>query len=190
MESLLDAAVRELAEWISRWTSPRSVLARAGAGISRTRLVSPLPVDRRPADGPGRHRDSMVRVVRLKKGLTDVAIRVAARARAIVETTLRGQGVVAASDAAKCTDKQYCWIHGNPCACCGGSDSKCPSGTEAGATWYYCCSNRRISFRDCCGNVKCPSNCPWCDNSSQPNWCGGKGGDVYVCTLAEDMGSC
>jgi hypothetical protein len=90
----------------------------------------------------------------------------------------------------KCSDTRYCWMHGHPCSCCGGSDTACPTGTNRGSTWTYCCGGRTRSFRDCCGNVTCPSSCVWCDNSTQPNWCYGAGSMNYVCTLSEDLGAC
>lgn len=90
----------------------------------------------------------------------------------------------------RCSASRYCWMHGHPCSCCGGSDTVCPEGTVRGSTWTYCCDGRTRSFRDCCGNVTCPEDCDWCDNSSQPNWCGRAGNMQYVCTLAEDLGPC
>jgi methylamine dehydrogenase light chain len=104
------------------------------------------------------------------------------------EGTLPEGDITAA--AVKCSDPQYCYLHGYACACCGGSDKACPSGTAAGSYWSFCCSDRRIFFRDCCGNKTCPSDCPWCNNSNQPNWCAGAGNNQYVCTLAEDHGPC
>ena len=89
-----------------------------------------------------------------------------------------------------CSDRQYCRMHGHPCSCCGGSDSRCPSGAAAGSYWSACCGGRRIYFRDCCGGGSCPSGCPWCSNSNEPNWCGGAGGNRYLCTMAEDHGRC
>ncbi len=90
----------------------------------------------------------------------------------------------------QCSDPRYCWMHGHPCSCCGGSDTACPAGTTRGSTWTYCCGGRTRSFRDCCGNLTCPASCVWCDNSSQPNWCAGAGNNQYVCTLSEDLGPC
>jgi methylamine dehydrogenase light chain len=90
-----------------------------------------------------------------------------------------------------CTEWQYCYMHGYPCACCGGSDTGCPSGTSAGSHWPYCCSTNTIWFIDCCGGTTtCPNTCSWCTNSTQPNWCGGVGNNRYVCTLAVKVGYC
>jgi len=100
-------------------------------------------------------------------------------------------GAVTASSGGICAQPQYCNIYGKPCACCGGSDASCPSGTNKGAYWSGSCGGRNIWFTDCCnsGGTACPSSCPFCANSSsgQPSWCAAAG-PHYVCTLAEDKG--
>ncbi len=92
-----------------------------------------------------------------------------------------------------CSDWRNCDMHGYPCACCGGSSSSCPSGTQRGSFWTGCCAKPSggcslIYYYDCCGSTGC-SNCEWCTNSNEGTWCGGVGGG-YKCTLAIIGSSC
>jgi hypothetical protein len=89
-----------------------------------------------------------------------------------------------------CAQPNYCNIYGRPCACCGGSDTVCPSGSVRGYYWSGDCSGRMIWFIDCCAQVAtaCPASCPFCKNTpSGISWCG-PAGPRYWCTLAEDKG--
>jgi len=176
MKSWLDGFVEDVSKWVARNTSPQGVLATTSrvAGVS---TVSPLPLDRRDEIEVDKTHDHQHR---LKTPIEDPVGRLAAMAGHPQKGT------------PTCSDPQYCNMHGHPCACCDGSDTTCPSGTEIGHYWSFCCSGRSIYFTDCCGRgKKCnTTSCPFCENSSQPNWCGGMGGNVYVCTMAEDKGSC
>lgn len=173
----LDATLSVFSETLARRGAVDDFFISIGYWLAGVRRIRPLPVGvgtrigtEMSSGGRGRKEDTN------NKGRPLAA----EKASAMVEPAIL----------AKCSDPQYCWLHGQPCSCCGGSDSACPDGTSAGAYWSYCCSGRRIFFRDCCGQRTCPAGCPFCNNSSQPNWCGGAGNDQYVCTLAEDHGAC
>jgi hypothetical protein len=89
-----------------------------------------------------------------------------------------------------CNNDENCYLHGFPCACCGGSRTTCPSGASAGSYWSFCCNHVLIRFQDCCGNVACPDACPFCNNSDQPNWCQGAPTSQYACTMTIPVGTC
>ncbi len=187
MNSWLDGFLADASQWVARNTSPHGVLAKTSrvAGVSP---VVPLPLDRRDSIDDGTPRRGTPR--------RRTPPRQPQGAAAATDDRMWGLAAMAAphkeQSAPSCSDPQYCHLHGNACACCGGTDASCPGGTEIGHYWSFCCSGRTIYFTDCCGRgATCNSAaCPWCDNSSQPNWCGGAGGNKYVCTMAEDKGSC
>lgn len=166
----MDRRIQSVSEWLWRWLAPSSPVVAVGNVLAGVPNLVHLPLERRgrgrgggsgQAGGPPAKPDS------------------AARAASPRDAT------------ANCSSPQYCFIHGHPCACCGGSDTSCPPGTSRGQYWGYCCHGRTIWFVDCCGGTTtCPASCPFCTNSSQPNWCGSAGGSVYKCTLAEDHGAC
>ena len=169
MTYAFDKWVIHFADFLARQTAGDGRLASAGTRVAGIRVTSSLP--------------SESRKIRANRPLSKAV-------RQSESAAISGvfKGITLAVP--KCTDPQYCWMHGHPCACCGGSDAKCPPGTAAGQYWSYCCNKKQIFFRDCCGNRTCPSGCPWCSNSNQPNWCGGAGNNQYVCTLAEQHGAC
>ena len=201
----LDQLLEFVSEWVARNTSPFGLVAVTAGVTAGVRPYRHLPIDRRdiaekraldkPLDFSERRE-----VVYLRR-IGDLPERRPATIsgfwddlKKLIDSLKRRPGSLptVSSPIVKCSDPQYCWIHGHACACCGGSDNACPSGTVRGHYWSYCCSNRTIWFVDCCGGtVTCPTTkCPWCENSSQPNWCLGFGGGRYVCTLAEDKGAC
>ena|GEM_PF-6008455 len=175
MMNWLDRVVQSVADYLARRVSPRGWLAVAGANAAGFRIYSHLPVDRR---GHEEHRHSMV-------GGSDDRRLLMAGPPTPVGPPFPATPVMA------CSDSRYCNMHGRACLCCGGTDVDCPLGTVKGHYWSYCCDHRMIWFIDCCGGTKkCPSSCPWCDNSVQPNWCLSAGKSIYTCTLAEDKGAC
>ncbi|OIP10772.1 MAG: amine dehydrogenase [Betaproteobacteria bacterium CG2_30_68_42] len=61
-----------------------------------------------------------------------------------------------------CDYWRYCALDGYLCACCGGSASTCPPGTEASkVSWIGTCHNPHdgkdylVSYNDCCGKGSC-----------------------------------
>ena len=119
----------------------------------------------------------------------------------------RGQAVVKeAGDPATCEYWRYCAIDGFLCACCGGTVTSCPPGTEpAPITWVGTCRNATdgndyiVSYNDCCGKGSCgrclcnrnegdrPIYRPQAANDL--NWCvGAKSNIPYHCTVSRIVG--
>ncbi len=112
----------------------------------------------------------------------------------------------AAPDESSCDYWRYCAIDGFLCACCGGSATACPPGTEAAAlTWVGTCHNAAdgrsyiVSYNDCCGKSSCgrclcnrnegdrPLYSP--STANDYNWCvGSKVGVPYHCTVSRIVG--
>jgi methylamine dehydrogenase light chain len=111
----------------------------------------------------------------------------------------------AAGDPTSCDYWRHCAIDGFACACCGGSASSCPPGTEMSpVTWVGTCTNPKdgkdyiISYNDCCGKGFC-GRCGcnrnegdrpeyhWTRNNDI-NWCAGATTQVYNCSVAIVLG--
>jgi len=111
----------------------------------------------------------------------------------------------AEGDPTKCEYWRYCGIDGNACACCGGSETSCPPGTELSTVaWIGTCKNPVdnrhyiISYNDCCGTANCgrcfctrnegdkPVYLP--PKSNDITWCFGTKTNVYNCTMAAVIG--
>ena len=103
-------------------------------------------------------------------------------------------------DPATCEYWRNCAVDGFLCACCGGSVTSCPPGTEMSPiTWIGTCANPGdgrdyiISYNDCCGKESC-GNC-FCNRneadrptyrphtSNDYNWCLGTQSAAYHCTV-------
>ena len=106
-----------------------------------------------------------------------------------------------AGDPTKCDYWRHCAIDGFLCACCGGSATQCPPGTEMSpVTWIGTCRNPAdgldyiISYNDCCGKHSCGQCACTRNDSEEPmyrpfnnndiNWCLGAKANVYNCTVA------
>jgi methylamine dehydrogenase light chain len=118
----------------------------------------------------------------------------------------RGQsGVKDNGDPTTCDYWRYCAIDGFLCACCGGSATVCPPGTEMSpVTWIGTCRNPAdgrdylVSYNDCCGKGYC-GRC-FCNRnegdrpiyyphrSNDINWCAGTPTNVYHCSTAIVLG--
>ena len=127
-----------------------------------------------------------------------------------IDRTARAQS--AASPVAKPTaDEQNCdyWKHcaidGFLCACCGGTSTSCPPGTQPSPiTWIGTCHNPGdgrnyiISYNDCCGKVSC-GDC-FCNRNeaekpmyrlsrnNDVNWCMANTESNYHCSLSVILG--
>jgi methylamine dehydrogenase light chain len=107
--------------------------------------------------------------------------------------------------ATECDYWRYCSIDGFLAACCGGTHSACPPGTEMSrVTWIGTCRNPVdgkdyiISYNDCCGNAYC-GRC-FCNRnegdrpvyltgkSNDINWCMGTTTTAYSSTVAIVLG--
>jgi len=109
-------------------------------------------------------------------------------------------------DSAACDYWRYCGIDGFLCACCGGSVTVCPPGTEPSKiTWVGTCRNAAdgkdyiVSYNDCCGKSPC-GRC-FCNRnegdgplyrppvSNDYNWCVGSNSNIpYHCTVSRVVG--
>lgn len=110
-----------------------------------------------------------------------------------------------AGDPQQCEYWRYCSIDGFMSACCGGTATSCPPGTEMSAvTWIGTCRNPAdgrsylISYNDCCGKSSC-GQC-FCNNneadrpvyvtpqSNNINWCLANSTTAYNSTVALVLG--
>ncbi len=110
-----------------------------------------------------------------------------------------------AGDPKSCEYWRHCGIDGSACACCGGSATACPPGTEmAPVTWIGTCRNPDdgkdyiISYNDCCGKSFC-GRCVCNRNEGERpeyhwyrnndiNWCAGAESQAYHCSVAIVVG--
>jgi methylamine dehydrogenase light chain len=108
-------------------------------------------------------------------------------------------------DPTRCEYWRHCAIDGFACACCGGSATHCPPGTELSpVTWIGTCRNPVdgkdyiVSYNDCCGKGFC-GRCPCNRNEGERpeyhwyrnndiNWCAGASSQVYHCSVAIVVG--
>lgn len=108
-------------------------------------------------------------------------------------------------DPKSCDYWRYCGIDGWLCACCGGTSSSCPPGSELSPlTWIGTCRNPSdgtdyiISYNDCCGKGSCgrcfcnrnegdtPIYRPQSNNDI--DWCLGTSSMIYHCSTAVILG--
>ncbi len=127
-----------------------------------------------------------------------------------VDRTARAQsteGAVAKPTAAEqsCDYWKYCAIDGFLCACCGGTSTSCPPGTQPSPiTWIGTCHNPTdgrdyiVSYNDCCGKVSC-GDC-FCNRNeaekpmyrlsrnNDVNWCMANTESNYHCSVSIILG--
>jgi methylamine dehydrogenase light chain len=108
-------------------------------------------------------------------------------------------------DEQKCEYWKYCAIDGFLCACCGGTSTSCPPGTQSSPiTWIGTCHNAAdgrdyiVSYNDCCGKVSC-GDC-FCDRNegekpmyrlsrnNDVNWCMANSESNYHCSVSVILG--
>ena len=135
--SWIDAWCESEARDVARRSGRRSFLARLGALLFGAGSLPLLPV---------------ARAARAQTGSET-----GARLPAPVEPAKGPE-----SDPKRCEYWRHCAIDGFLCACCGGSATQCPPGTEpAPVTWVGTCRNPAdgrdylISYNDCCGKNLC-----------------------------------
>jgi methylamine dehydrogenase light chain len=105
-----------------------------------------------------------------------------------------------------CDYWKYCAIDGFLCACCGGTSTSCPPGTQASPiTWIGTCHNPAdgrdyiVSYNDCCGKVSC-GDC-FCNRNQDEkpmyrlsrnndvNWCMANTESNYHCSVSVILGA-
>ena len=131
-ERNLDTLLEAAARRIARTTSRRGFLARVGTAIFGVAAVPLLPVSRASAQS----------------------------SREVAPDDSKLSGV--AADPTSCEYWRYCSIDGFLAACCGGTYTSCPPGTEMSrVTWIGTCRHPAdgrdyvISYNDCCGQTLC-----------------------------------
>jgi methylamine dehydrogenase light chain len=173
----IDARLERLARQIARRSSRRRFLGRLGGLLVGGAALPLLPVARAAAQSPEGPRVS-----------------------APDEDIEGPQG-----DPTSCEYWRHCAIDGFLCACCGGSATACPPGSEmAPVTWVGTCRNPKdgkdyvISYNDCCGKGFC-GRCgcnrnegerpeyDWYRNNDI-NWCAGAKSQAYHCSVAIAIG--
>jgi len=171
-----DGWLEQQARRVARRTSRRGFLSRMGGLIVGGGALPLLPVARAAAQG--------------------TEPRVAAPNEAIDGPE---------GDPKSCDYWRHCAIDGSACACCGGSATSCPPGTEVSpVTWVGTCRNPAdgkdylISYNDCCGRTFC-ARCMCNRNEGERpeyhwyrnndiNWCAGATTQVYNCSIAVVIG--
>ncbi len=111
----------------------------------------------------------------------------------------------ATDDPQSCDYWKYCAIDGFLCACCGGSSTSCPPGTQPSPiTWIGTCHNPAdkrdyiVSYNDCCGKVSC-GNCECNRNEREKpmyrpsrnndlSWCMANSEANYHCSVSVLLG--
>ena len=120
-----------------------------------------------------------------------------------IDRTARAQ--TPTPDEQKCEYWKYCAIDGFLCACCGGTSTSCPPGTQSSPiTWIGTCHNPAdgrdyiVSYNDCCGKVSC-GDC-FCDRNegekpmyrlsrnNDVNWCMANSESNYHCSVSIILG--
>jgi hypothetical protein len=163
----LDRQLQRLCDALAIGTSTRGGVARLGYAFAGVDHHAHLPVERYDL-----HRD---RESKDSDGWQPLGAGPNAGPGGVHDEPDASALVEMASGGGICSQTQYCNIYGRPCACCGGSDSACPSGANKGWYWSGNCGGRTIWFTDCCASTPqaCPSDCPFCKNSpgGQQSWC-------------------
>ena len=175
-EHWIDRWLENRARGVARNTSRRSFLARLGGVLAGVAAVPLLPVARAGAQQPD------ARVARPDERIDGPE-----------------------GDPKRCEYWRHCAIDGSACACCGGSATTCPPGTEVSpVTWVGTCRNPAdgkdylISYNDCCGRTFC-GRCMCNRNEGERpeyhwyrnndiNWCAGASTQVYNCSIAVVIG--
>ena len=174
----LDGVFENSARLLAKRTSRRSLIATLGQMLTGAALLPLLPIDR------------------------------TARAQSPAQAPKQAQdGSVAkpTADEQNCEYLKYCAIDGFLCACCGGSSTSCPPGTQQSPiTWIGTCHNPGdgrdyiVSYNDCCGKVSC-GDC-FCNRNegekpmyrlsrnNDVNWCMANTESNYHCSVSVILG--
>jgi len=170
-----DRWIEDCARGLARRSGRRSFLASFGGVLVGAAAVPLLPVARAAAEGSSR-------VPAPNEGIEGPP-----------------------GDPTSCEYWRHCAIDGMLCACCGGSATTCPPGSEmAPVTWIGTCRNPAdgrdyiISYNDCCGKGFC-GRCSCNRNEGERpeyhwyrnndiNWCAGARSQVYHCSVAVVVG--
>jgi len=172
----LDRVFEKSARSLAKRTSRRSLLASLGQLLTGAALLPLLPIDLTArAQSPGPHAQSPT------------------------------AGAKPTAEEQNCDYWKYCAIDGFLCACCGGTSTSCPPGTQTSPiTWIGTCHNPGdgrdyiVSYNDCCGKVSC-GDC-FCNRNEgekpmyrlsrnkDVNWCMANTESNYHCSVSVILG--
>ena len=157
-ERNVDGWFETAARRLASTTSRRGFLARMGTAIFGAASLPLLPISRAGAE--------------------------ASREAGPDESKLQD----AAGDPTSCEYWRYCAIDGFLSACCGGTHSSCPPGTEMSrVTWIGTCrhpvdgKDYIISYNDCCGTSFCGRCICNRNEGDRPVYLAGKANDINWC---------
>jgi len=157
-ERNVDGWFEAAARRLASTTSRRGFLARMGTAIFGAASLPLLPIARAGAE--------------------------ASRETAPDDSKLLG----AVGDPTNCEYWRYCAIDGFLSACCGGTHSSCPPGTEMSrVTWIGTCRHPVdgkgyiISYNDCCGTSFCGRCICNRNEGDRPVYLAGKANDINWC---------
>lgn len=162
IERSLDAFTTRITRQVARFTSRRSLMARAGVMLAGTTAIPLLPMLRASA--------------------------APAKGKAGGASANAADPAAAINDPESCEYWRYCALDGNLSSCCGGTHTSCPPGTEISTvTWIGTCHNPLdgrdyvISYNDCCGSTMC-MRCS-CNESQgdRPVYTPAKANDIMWC---------
>jgi methylamine dehydrogenase light chain len=183
---LFDRTFEKSARSLAKRTSRRSLLASIGQILTGAALLPLLPIDRtaRAADA------------KQPPAQSPPASGAPVTAAGVAKPT---------ADEQKCEYWKYCAIDGFLCACCGGTSTSCPPGTQQSPiTWIGTCHNPGdgrdyiVSYNDCCGKVSC-GDCMCNRNEGEKpmyrlsrnndvNWCMANTESNYHCSVSVILG--
>ena len=179
----LDSVFEKSARSLAKRTSRRSLLGTLGQMLTGAALLPLLPIDRtaRAQSAPPAQPPSAAS---------------AQPAGAVAKPT---------PDEQNCDYWKFCAIDGFLCACCGGTSTSCPPGTQTSPiTWIGTCHNPAdnrdyiVSYNDCCGKVSC-GDC-FCNRNegekpmyrlsrnNDVNWCMANTESNYHCSVLVILG--
>jgi len=182
----LDQVFERSARLLAKRTSRRSLLGMLGQMLTGAALLPLLPIDRtaRAQSAAGQRAQSP---------------------GGQVANPNAGPVANPTADEQKCEYWKYCAIDGFLCACCGGTSTSCPPGTQTSPiTWIGTCHNPGdgrdyiVSYNDCCGKVSC-GDC-FCNRNegekpmyrlsrnNDVNWCMANTESDYHCSVSVILG--
>jgi methylamine dehydrogenase light chain len=187
MQARLDRVMELASRSLARHSSRRSFLGRFAMAVTGVAALPLLPV---------------------RRGSVAVAAELPANKAAEGAAAAKAPATPAAkivTDPASCDYWKYCAIDGFLCACCGGTSTTCPPGTEPSPiTWIGTCHNPAdgrdylVSYNDCCGKTTCGA-CTCVRNEGEKpmyrmslnndvNWCMANDNPNYHCSVSVILG--
>jgi len=184
MQARLDRLMELAARSVARRTSRRGFLGSFAMALTGVAALPLLPV----------RRGAVAEAAEAPKPAAAAAGGATAKAPPKIVT-----------DPNACEYWKYCAIDGFLCACCGGTSSTCPPGTEPSPiTWIGTCQNPNdgrdylVSYNDCCGKTTCGA-CTCVRNEGEKpmyrmslnndvNWCMTNDNPNYHCSVSVILG--